>query len=122
MSVKVSFDGIIQKAIQDVSPSNIVIRNRNLYVKGNHIPVQIEYVYDVFYYLAEKTSAKHGRVIVNVLRGGGIQFFSRTSNYSIDYYLDRVLGLGSNNPSSDYFPHINKIPRIEECINGNDVI
>lgn len=121
MGVTIKFDGTYQKKIKNVVPSDIVLQNRALFVKGEHIPISVEELYDAFYYLAEKTSDKHGQVVINLLKSGELEFYSKTSNYSPDYFIGVVMEMGVY-PSRDRVRHYKRIPDVDEYLTGDSVL
>ena len=119
MPITVEFDGRFRRIIRGVSPRDIVIRGKRLYVQGVEVPIKEDRLYDVFFHLESEARYKHGKSIIAILANGEISCASTTSNNTADYFADRILGFGSNNPSYSTLPHSSdRIPQEDEYRRG----
>lgn len=119
MPITVEFDGRFRRIIRGVSPSDVVLRGKKLYVQGIEIPVKDDRLYDVFYHLEKETRYKHGKSIIVILVDGEIEYASTTSNNTADYYANKILGFGSNSPSYNNLPHSSGcVPKDDEYLKG----
>ena len=95
MAITVEFDGRFRKKISNVSPSDLLLRGKQLFVKGVQIPVMTDRLYDLFYLLEERTSYKHGKICVVLCANGDIKYHSKISNFTADYYVGKVMNFGT---------------------------
>lgn len=113
MGITVEFDGFYRNVFKNVSPCHIVLQGRTLLIKGTRVPVAQQQLYNLFYFLSEKTSYKHGKVTVVLLKNGDIKYLNRTSNNTPDYFAGKILGFGM-------MEHYNILPRRIEEIPDDD--
>lgn len=95
MAITIEFDGTFRKKISNVSPSDIVHKEKQLFVKGVPIPVIPDRLYDLLYLLNNKACYKHGKVCVVLCTNGDIKYHSKTSNFTADYYVGRIMNYGT---------------------------
>lgn len=95
MAITVEFDGQFRKKISKVSPSDIVLKGKQLFVQEMQIPVISDRLYDLFYLLEEQTSHKHGKLCVALLSNGDIKYYSTASNMTADYLVGKILNYGT---------------------------
>lgn len=121
MAITVEFDGRLRKKFTNVSPGDIVLRERSIFVQGVRIPVSDDRLYDLFYLLEKKTKYKHGKIVISLLVNDDIRYLCNTSNDTMDFYASKILGFGTT--SGDYCilaRHIHEIPSFGDVLIGND--
>lgn len=94
MGITVEFEGFYRNVFKNVSPCHIVLQGRTLLIKGTRVPVAPRQLYNLFYFLSEKTCYKHGKVVVVLLKNGDIKYLDKTNNSTADYYAGKILGFG----------------------------
>ncbi len=120
MGITVEFDGFYRNSFKNVSPEDIVLDGRTLIIKGTRVPVDQQRLYDLFYFLSEKTSYKHGKVTIVLLKNGDIKYLNKTSNNTPDYFAGKILGFGMME-HYDFLPHsTSEIPDDDTYMTGED--
>lgn len=120
MGITVEFDGFYRNSFRNVSPDDIVLKGRTLMIKDTRVPVAPEQLYNLFYFLSEKTNYKHGKVTVVLLKNGDIKYLNKTSNNTADYFAGKILGFGMME-HYDFLPHsTSEIPDDDTYKTGKD--
>ena len=117
MAIKITFDGRYRNSISNVSPQDIKIERQKLFVKDTQIPIMLDRLYDVFFFLNEETQ-RHGKLTLVLMGDGSIEYAASTSATKADYYATRFFNFGSSS-GYHYLSRIHSgIPHEDECLVG----
>ena len=92
MSIKISFEGRFQREFSNVTPHDIIIEGKHLYVKKHEIPCKETRIWDLFSLLEKETRHQYGELFITFSYDGDIKYCSKTSNDAVDYGLGRIFG------------------------------
>lgn len=94
MAITVEFDGRYRNKISNVSPNDIILKGKSLFVKGILIPAMPDRLYDLFSLLEKQTRYKYGKLSIALFANGDVEYQSTTSNSAAEYYADKILSAG----------------------------
>lgn len=92
MSIRISFEGRCQQEFLDVTPHDIKIEGKHLYVKNCEIVCNKVLMWDLFRLMEKASRHKYGELFIGITHDGDIRYCDKTSDDAIDYGLRKMFG------------------------------
>ncbi len=95
MSIKVKFDGKYKQEYSSVSPSDVVLRGKQLFLQGVLVPIPEEYLYSVFNIIEDLGQNKYGTLFLVIRADATVEYRNDTFKKFGYYTASRILEIGT---------------------------
>lgn len=103
MSITVKFDGKYQGTIHGVTPHDVKIIGKRLFVKGVIIPIKNNLIFRAFKVFEDAANSQCGTLYIEFRANGDVMYSNETSTHGVlDWGIGKILGFGS----PKYWQHI----------------
>lgn len=112
MSATIEFNGYYKNCFRNVSPTDICIKGKNLYIHNISIPIAEKRLFDVFFLLEKECGYKNGKIKFILLKSGDIKYASKVTDDTIAFFVERIF---------DSWEKYEYLPKKTETVPDDDV-